>query len=136
MIRPDGIFPDPLCFRRLEGPEKTVGEGALDKFRGVSVADVVDEAAEAIVNGLCEEAIGRLGLKLCCNPCRSVVESDCLNIFGPINWPPEMSIPAVEKTPAPGNCGVLGRDGLGVGIGGGALCVLWSSVIMIELVMA
>lgn len=85
MTRPAGILPDPLCFRRLEGPDKLVGEGGLDKFRGVSAADVFDDMAEGTVNGLGEDVIGKLGLKLCCNPVKSVVENDCLNIFGPIN---------------------------------------------------
>jgi hypothetical protein len=59
MVRPDGILPDPLCFRRLEGPEKPVGEAGLDRFRGVRVADVFDERAEGTANGLCEEFMGK-----------------------------------------------------------------------------
>ena len=103
MVNADGILPDPLCFRRFEGPVKPVGDACLDRLRGVSVADVVDDAAEGTTKGLGEDAIGKFGLKLCCNPCRSVVERDCLNIFEPIGWPPDRSKPAVEKTPAPGS---------------------------------
>lgn len=121
MVSPEGIFPEPLCFRRFDGPEKPVGDAGLDKFRGVSVADVLVDAAVGIAKGLCDEVMGKLGLKLCCNPCKSVVESDCLNILGPIGELPEMSKPAVEKTPAPGNRGVVGSDGFEVGIGAGAV---------------
>ena len=89
--------------RRFEGPEKPVGDAGLDKFRGVSVADVADDVKEGTAKGLEEEVIGKLGLKLCRNPCRSVVERDCLNDLDPTGWPPDRSKPAVEKTPAPGN---------------------------------
>lgn len=84
MVNPDGILPDPLCLRRFVGPEKPVGDAGLDKFRGVRVADVTEDGpAEGTANEFDEAVIGKLGLKSCCSPCRSVVENDCLNIFEP-----------------------------------------------------
>ena len=115
MVKAEGIFPDPLCFRRLEVPENPVGDAVLDKLRGVNVVDVFEDTAE------CEGFMGKPGLKLRCNPCKSGVESDCLKIFGPIGWPPAMSIAPGEKAPAPDNGGALGKEGSDVGIGGGAL---------------
>lgn len=103
IVNPAGILPDPLCFRRFEGPEKPVGDAGLDKFRGVSDAEVVKETADGTAKGLCAGFMGKFGLKLCCNPCRSVVDNDCLNNLGPVGCPLELSRPAVEKTPAPGN---------------------------------
>jgi hypothetical protein len=62
-----------------------------------------------IANGFRAAFIGRLGLKLCCRPCKSVVENDCLNIFGFVEEDEGGSLPRVEKTPAPGTWGADGR---------------------------
>lgn len=41
IIKPDGSFPEPLCFLRLVfGPEEPLGEAGRDRFLGVSVVDV------------------------------------------------------------------------------------------------
>jgi hypothetical protein len=41
MVRPVGIFPEPLCFRRLlEGPGLSDGDACLDKLRGVRDVEV------------------------------------------------------------------------------------------------
>ena len=57
IVRPEGIFPDPLCFRRLDGPLTPVGEAGLDRFRGVSVVEVLVPECGGIANVL-DEVMG------------------------------------------------------------------------------
>lgn len=132
IVKPDGNFPDPLCFLFLAiGPEGPLGEAGRDKFLGV-IVEALDDTG-GIAKGLFEVAIGNEGLKLCCKPCKSVVENDCLNIFGIVEAEPAVS---AEKTPAPGTEGAFGRVAGSCCTDGGALCVLWSSVIIIGFVSA
>ena len=59
MVSPEGIFPDPLCFRRFViGPDGPDGEAGLDRFLGVNVADVVLEIADGTANGLLAGVMG------------------------------------------------------------------------------
>jgi hypothetical protein len=82
MVRFDGILPEPLCFLLfVVGPLGPDGDAGLDRFRGVKVADVFVETPEAIAKGVLVAVIGKFGLKLCCNPFKSVVENDCLKIL-------------------------------------------------------
>lgn len=49
IVKFEGILPDPLCFLLfVVGPIGPDGEAGLDKFRGVSVAEVLDDIAEGI----------------------------------------------------------------------------------------
>lgn len=59
IVSPEGILPDPLCFRRFDvGPEGPDGDTGLDRFRGVSVAEVLFDIAVGMANGLLEGVIG------------------------------------------------------------------------------
>lgn len=83
IVKVEGTFPEPLCFRRLVvGPEGPFGEAGLDRLRGVIVLEVSVDCVGGMTKGWLFEPIGKAGLKLCCRPCKSVVENDCLNIFG------------------------------------------------------
>ena len=87
IVRLEGILPEPLCFLLfVVGPLGPDGDAGLDKFRGVSVADVLVETPEGIAKGVLVAVMGKFGLKLCCNPFKSVVENDCLNILLLPNW--------------------------------------------------
>ena len=83
IVRPEGSFPEPLCFLLfVVGPGAPLGEAGLERFRGVSVLDVCRDMEEGMANGFDAGAIGKLGLKLFWRPCKSVVEKDCLLILG------------------------------------------------------
>jgi hypothetical protein len=59
IVRPEGILPDPLCFRRFDiGPDGPDGDAGLERFLGVSVADVLTDMADGIANGFLEGVIG------------------------------------------------------------------------------
>lgn len=46
IVNPVGSLPDPLGFRLLvAGPDGPLGEAGRDRFRGVSVADVLPDIA-------------------------------------------------------------------------------------------
>jgi len=102
IVKLDGTLPDPLCLRLfVVGPAIPVGEAGLDRFLDVRVEDVLGEIAEGTANGVLIGVMGKLGLKLCFKPFRSVVEKDCLNILVFDVEPPGSSA-VVWKTPAPG----------------------------------
>ncbi len=65
IVRPEGTFPEPLCFRRfVVGPVGPLGEAGRDRFRGVKL-DVWAGMAVGIANGVLACGIEKLGLKLC-----------------------------------------------------------------------
>jgi hypothetical protein len=124
IVKPEGSFPDPLCFLFFAvGPEGPLGDAGRERFFGVIDEDVWDDIG-GMAKGLFEVVIGKDLLKLCCKPCKSLVEKDCLNIVGAAEELGAISVPAVEKTPAPGTEGAFGRGAGMCCTGAGALCVL------------
>lgn len=59
IVSPEGILPDPLCFRRFDiGPEGPDGDTGLERFLGVGVAEVLFEIAVGIAKGLLAGVMG------------------------------------------------------------------------------
>jgi hypothetical protein len=53
IVRPVGILPEPLCFRRLlEGPEVSKGDACLDRLRGVRDVEVDAELDAPLLCGI------------------------------------------------------------------------------------
>lgn len=53
MVKPDGSFPEPLGLRLfVAGPDGPLGDAGRDKFRGVSVVEVLPDMADGMANGL------------------------------------------------------------------------------------
>lgn len=135
IVNSDGSLLELLCLRRLlVGPWKSLGDVCRDRLRDPCELDGVAPFVEFIKG---PEPGWYCEFNLCWRPCRSVAEGEALACF---TDPDDLFVSKLGpdgKTPIPGSSVPSGRAGGGPGAGGpeGA-CVLWSSVIMIEFVIA
>jgi len=130
-----GTLPELLAFLFFEvGPDVVDGDVWRDWFRGVIVADVVCEGCGEVARLI--EGVNCCILKFRCMPCKS--ELECDRRKGPMvpAGPGFISnVPSLGNAPDPAY--VCPSDPLEVCVvKGGILCVLWSSVIMIEEVIS